>query len=249
MPSSKSRKSLRRARLKQSLCIVDTCSLVYLNNIELARKPLQKWLWEEFEIKYSEVILNEFWSFRKKVSFRENWEDYVWRFPSMEAYERAVFSLHQKKVSRYCSHCGQISWEYKPFIPNLTEDKDKGERHNCCLTLYAVLEGDYSQIIFLTDDLQAIRDYATYFFDLFPLGSIWSLLDFIIYLFIRYHKNISLEDTKNALRDVNTGPYTAQANDEESQDDVRNKESSKKRRRLMTYYNKAERIFRIFSQM
>jgi hypothetical protein len=189
-----------RAKSKKALCIIDTCALVNLNNIELARRPLQKWLWKEFEITYSEAVLEEFRTFQHQMSFRENWDTHVWKFPLVSAYERAIFSSHQRLLEdKHCKQCRQTTWKTDIFKPDLGDTKDRGERYNCCIALNAILEGEYSQIIFLTDDLRAIRDYAAYFFEMFSFGIIWSLLGFIIYLFTRYQNNISLEDAKKAL--------------------------------------------------
>ncbi len=223
-----------------------------MDHVELARKPLQEWLWEEFDVKYSEAVLNEFTPFKEKVGFRGNLEKHVWRFPNISSYESAIFSSHQKKVAgMYCNRCKQTTWKYEMFAPILTEDKDKGERFNCCLALHATLESNYSQIIFLTDDLRARRDYTSYFFDIFPIGTVWSLLDFIIYLFVRHRKDISLDDAKNTLRDVNTmyGGATGIGNQEQQNERKQYEESEKKQHRLVTYSRKVDRIHQIFSQI
>src|SRR2546425_12303256 len=60
LPRTQSVRSSRRTRATKTLCIIDTCSLVYMAHVELARKPLQKWLWEEFDVKYSEAVSDEF---------------------------------------------------------------------------------------------------------------------------------------------------------------------------------------------
>ena len=252
MPRAQSVRSSQRTRATKTLCIIDTCSLVYMAHVELARKPLQKWLWEEFDIKYSEAVSEEFIPFKAKLGVQRYLEMGVQRVPNLMNYERAVFSSHQKQVENmYCSRCKQRTWKYEMFTPNLTENKDRGERHNCCLALHAIVEGHSSQIIFLTDDLRARRYYTTYFFDVFPIGTVWSLLDFITYLFVRNWKDIPLESAKNALRDVNTVySESTGAGDQGQQDErTRYEESEKKLHRLQAYYNKVERIHQIFSQI
>lgn len=242
----------RGNRGKKSLCIIDTCALVDLNTVELARRPLQKWLWDEFEIRYSEAVLKEFESFQHKMNFRKSWENYIWKIPNPPTYEKALFLSHQRELEDgRCKRCRQVTWRNETFTPDFAETKDRGERYNCCIALDAVLSGQHAQIIFLTDDFRAIRDYTTYFFDTFPLGNVWSLLDFIIYLFTRYQKNITLEDAKNALRDANAGSNTSleQRDEELSTQDTRYKESEEKRTRLVAYYKKVERIAQVFSQL
>lgn len=238
-----------RAKSKKTLCIIDTCALVDLNNIELARRPLQKWLWKEFEVTYSDAVLEEFKSFQHHMSFREDWEVHVWRFPHVSAYERALFSSHQRLLEdKHCKQCKQITWKTDTFKPDLADAKDRGERYNCCIALNAILEGEYSQVIFLTDDLRAVRDYVAHFFDIFSLGIAWSLLDLIAYLFTRYQNNISLEEAKKALRDVNTG-LTPNNERLANQNDIRHGEYEKKQQRLTNYYRKVEQIAQIFSQL
>ena len=40
----------------KTLCIADTCSLIYLSDIELMRKPLFLWLFDEFDVVYSDFV-------------------------------------------------------------------------------------------------------------------------------------------------------------------------------------------------
>ena len=41
------------------VCIVDTCSLINLSDVQLARRSLHSWLWDEFEVRYSKAVLKE----------------------------------------------------------------------------------------------------------------------------------------------------------------------------------------------
>jgi hypothetical protein len=253
LPRTQSVQSSQSTRATKTLCIIDTCSLVYMARVKLARKSLRTWLWEEFDVKYSEAVLNEFLPFTANLGIWGKWEKDVQKVPNLINYERAVFSSHQKQIeAMYCNCCKQRTWKYEMFTPNLTGNKDKGERHNCCLALHAIIEGRCSQIIFLTDDLRARSDYTTYFFDVFPIGTVWSLLDFITYLFVRHWKDIPLENVKDALRDVNS-EYNKQPGGigGQGQQDGRTRyeESEKKRHRLHVYSNKVERIHQIFSQI
>ncbi|HYT40946.1 MAG TPA: hypothetical protein VEP90_01250 [Methylomirabilota bacterium] len=250
MPRVRLPQSSQHSSSEKALCIVDTCSLVYMDGVELVRKPLQKWLWEEFNVRYSEAVLNELTPFQEKMSVQENWEKYMWRFPNIGKYESAIFSSHQKKIADvYCNRCKQTTWKYTMFTPSLLEDKDRGERHNCSLVLHAILEGHCSQVIFLTDDLRAQRDYTAYFFDVFPIGTVWSLLDFITYLFLRHRNEMSLEDVRSALRDVNAVRGTTGTKNGQQHKNIQYEESEKKVRRLKMYYGKVERMYQIFSQI
>ncbi len=61
----------------------------------------------------------------------------------------------------------------------------------------------YSQTIFLTDDIRANRDYVKHVFESFPLGVVWSSLDFVVYLFTKHRNRIPLDQAINTLRDIN----------------------------------------------
>jgi hypothetical protein len=221
-------------------------------SVDLARKPLQEWLKEEFDVKYSEAVFNELLPFTKNWDTQRNWEKDVGNFPKIANYEKAIFSSHKRSVEGiYCNHCKQRTLKYEMFTPDLAKNEDKGERHNCCLALQTVVQGHCSQTIFLTDDIRARHSYTTYFFDLFPVGVVWSSLDFITHLFVRHWKDISLESVKDALRDINTGYTGSQRTESQGPQNayIRYKEAEKKSRRLKVYYNKVEQIHQIFSQI
>lgn len=252
MPFSGPSRSYRSTSAAKSLCIVDTCSLVYMAHVQLVRKPLRDWLWEEFDVKYSEAVSEEYQPFKVNSGTPRRWEKGIWRVANLQNYEQAIFSSHQRQMEDiYCSRCKQRTMKYEMFTPDLTEKKDRGERHNCCLALYAVREGRSSQIIFLTDDLKARRDYTIYFFHVFPIGVVWSLLDLITYLFLRYWREIPLQSVKDALRDANSLPNGQAGTSDEGQRNgfAQYKESEKKTRRLQIYYTKVEQINQIFSRI
>jgi len=220
---------------RKHLCIIDTCSLVYLRDVKVAGRPLHKWLWSEFDVQFSSVVLGELSSFKQKLGFRYDWNDHVWVSSKIPSYERAIFSSHQRRIEEgKCKHCRQITWKNTTLKTDLAGTEDKGERHNCCVALDAILSGKYTQVIFLSDDLRALRDYAQYFFDIFPLGSIWTLFDFITYLLTKYYGTITLDDAQEALRVINL-------------QDGRN--SEKRSQQLSVYNRKLERIVEVLSQI
>ena len=63
------------------------------------------------------------------------------------------------------------------------------------------------QVIFLTDELHSTNQDKNGFifriFDTYPIGTIWSSLHFILYLFLRYRNVFPLDEARNVLRDVN----------------------------------------------
>ena len=70
------------------------------------------------------------------------------------------------------------------------------------------MSGEYRQVIFLTSELKATdlkRDgFLSSVFDTFPIGQIWSSLDFVLYLFLRHRRRFPFREAEDALRDINS---------------------------------------------
>ncbi len=219
----------------KSLCIVDTCSLIYLSDIKLANRSLHQWLWSEFEVRYSSAVRDEIERHKQKINSRDRqnrkWGKYVWKVRGISTCEQALFG---KPYERYrideCKRCRQpVIIKLPLYTPDLSSTDDRGERQNSCVALDAVIQDNkYNQVIFLTDDRRAIRNYVKPVFRIFPLGSIWTSLDFTLYLFMRHRKRIPLDALLNVMRDINA-QHT-------------NEESSKVIQRLTDYQKRAKEI-------
>ncbi|MBC8492244.1 MAG: hypothetical protein H8D43_00560 [Chloroflexi bacterium] len=233
------------------LCIVDTNSLIYLSEITIRNRSLHRWLWGEFQVAYSRTVWDEIGRHFEKMgqdakAIKRDGEQYVWSLPATATYERALFGQpieREVEAGRRCRICGQPILRKQFFEPDLGVEKDRGERHNCCVALDAVMEGRYCQVIFLTDDYRAVRDYADPVFQTFPLGSIWSSYDFVLYLFVRHRPRIPQNEVEAALRDVTArvagsgfADHTQQAQQQWVQ-------------RLGTYNRKVKKIGQVLSQI
>lgn len=175
--------------MKSVLCLVDTCSLIYMRDIEVRNKALRLWLWDEFYVKVSEEICTEIQRHRDLAGGgiinrcnRSKWSFNI----SVDRLERTFL---------------------EPFGFDVESTKNRGERHNCCVALDAVMRGEHRHVIFLTDELRAIdperNGLLRRLFEAFPIGCIWSSLDFILYLFIRQRKRFPKLLAEAALRTVN----------------------------------------------
>ena len=176
--------------MKPLLCVVDTNSLIHMRGIRVARKDLGLWLWQEFTVKVSDKIIEEV---QRPGKYR----------PSSDVQRRCTksrweFQNEIKKLENAFLH---------PFYSNLEGDKNKGELHNCCVALEAVLTDKHRQVIFLTDELHTTnpgkRGFIYEIFDTYPIGEIWSSLHFILYLFLRHRTKFPLHEARDVLRDVN----------------------------------------------
>ena len=228
------------------LCIADTSSLIYLSEVELAGRSLHRWLWDEFKVRYSQAVWEEIQRHAAKMgrdarTIKRDGERYVWNLPRITTCEQAIFAPPFYRVIEVgrCRKCRRPFRERRRFEPTLGVPEDEGERHNCCVALEAVLQGRYKQIIFLIDDHRAVRDYIAPILEVFPLGQVWSSLDFVLYLFLRHRKRIPEATAKAALRDVNAGRLTTHTPEA----------MERYRRQLREYYRRVERIDRVLAQM
>lgn len=196
----------------KTLCVVDTCSLIYMSDIELGNRPLQRWLLYEFDVFYSEAVWNEILTNRDKIHemdtalwARGRGRERIWQLPTITTVENELFdpSLHNRNLETgKCRTCNRPFYERKSYALDLMQERDQGERHNCCVALHAVMTSRYQQVLFLTDDYHAIRDYVEPVFQSYPLGNIWSSQDLILHLFMRHNKYISHESALNAIQDT-----------------------------------------------
>lgn len=225
----------------KALCIVDTCSLINWQEVELGKRTLYSWLRDEFEVQYSRAVWDEIRQHRHQIEsrvIRRRGEDFVWEYSAISTCERALFTpfISRTVEAGICRQCGQTIWREQAFTPDLTDTRDRGERYNCCIALDIVRTGTYRQVVFLTDDRRAIQSYVTPVFETFPLGQIWTSLDFVLYLFMRHRSRIPLNEVMDVLRDVNAQAATGQ-------------ESPKIARRLTIYQKKAQRIDCVLAQI
>lgn len=83
-------------------------------------------------------------------------------------------------------------------------DKNKGERKNCQVSLQLVIQRLACQVIFLTDELRIVRTgFIKHAFDAYPIGQVWSSLDFVLYLYLK-HKRFDYETAEAIIQDVNS---------------------------------------------
>jgi len=235
------------------LCIVDTCSLIYMSEMELARRPLHRWLFDEFEVVYSQFVwetevqpqLGKMGKVGQMLRRRNAGAQKVWRMMGSMQYEQALFNPFSRveQVGR-CSKCGQFILAERAVEINLESEEDRGERHNCGVALDAVRRGSHRQVVYLTDDHRAIRKYVQPIFETFPLGCIWSSYDLVLYLFVRYCDRMIVEDVEVVFRNL-----TAKAVNEEKQRGISPETRQIWQQRLVTYTRKLERVAQVMKQL
>ena len=174
------------------LCIPDTNSLIHMRDINVANKKLWLWLWEEFDVKLSETICDEL---RDHPNLTDSGMESKCR--------KSIWGFREKKNT--LKKLEEVFVQH--FNIKMRGRKNKGECHNCCVALDAVLSGTYRQVIFLTNELKTTdpnREGPLFkVFESLPIGKIWSSLDFVLYLFARHPNLFRFQVAGDVLRDVN----------------------------------------------
>jgi len=193
-------------------CFVDTCSLIYMRDIELAHKPLHRWLWQELNVCYSATIWGEIQNHLHDMGSDATWlsrfgDKYVYPLstPTVTSVESIMFG-HARPIDvpgGVCHCCNRDKTRRQNITSVLTGTRDRGERHNCCTALASVIRGKQPQVIFLTDDEAGVRDYVQSGFVTPFFGVVWSSLDFLLYLFVHHWRRIPYQQIEAALRDIN----------------------------------------------
>lgn len=176
-------------QLKSKLaCVVDTSVLRHWKGIRLNDLSLDGWLEREFTVHTSEAIIDEItnqervWGSEAKRA-RKKARQWLWNLTYPAQLELALLSHFVDKTE-------------------INIDKNAGERRNFCATVDLVRKDECRHVIFLIDDERAVEGFLRNAFNTFRVACIWNSLDFVLYLYIRHKRSMSLPLAKNVVRDV-----------------------------------------------
>ncbi len=175
----------------KTLCIIDTCSIINLDEITLAQKDALEYLRRFFDVRVCDTIKDEFLRHRDLVVSRE--ASYWGSFLSSRRYTPQVLIDDQAVL--------------EPFYgnpPSFVGTDDAGERGNARVALELLLTRQAGHTIFITDDESACNAFLKALTGAFPGISLWSSADVVLYLgaILMKEGRADFESVRASLRDL-----------------------------------------------
>ena len=176
---------------KKAVCVLDTCSIINLDEITLARRDVLEYLRLSFDVHVCDAIKDEFVRHRELLVSRE--ASYWKSFLSSRRYRPEVLIDDQTVL--------------EPFYgdpPSFVGTEDAGERGNARVALELLLKRQAGHTIFITDDETACNAFLKTLCTAFPGISLWSSADVILYLgaILMKERRADFDSVRASLRDV-----------------------------------------------
>jgi hypothetical protein len=173
--------------------LIDANALSHLSQIELSSRQNQKikannWLWRHFNILTSKSVMDEFLNGPRKGNI-----NLVRRKLRNDPYLIPESRNLKLLENNWLSHT------YLPSQP--LGKKDEGERHLICLAIEEVKKKTYPQMVIVSDDLTARKNFMSAVNITVPFGDIWSSLDLIVYLYFTSDE-VDYRNAEKAIIDI-----------------------------------------------
>lgn len=175
----------------KAVCVLDTCSIINLDDIELAGNDVLFYMRRFFDVQVCGVIREEFQRHKDKVSSRE--ASYWNSFLSNATYYPTVLNDDTSVVGPFYS-----------AAPSFTGTEDAGEHGNARVALELLITRSAGHAIFVTDDENACNAFLRTMQRSFPAVHLWNSADVILHLggILLKEKKTNYENIRCALRDV-----------------------------------------------
>ena len=175
----------------KTACILDTCSIVNLDDIELARKDILYYMRRFFDVRVCQTIRRELQQHTNLVSSREitYWKSFL----NKQAYFPTTLTDDQNVIGLFYS-----------TPPATFGARNKGEQGNARVALELLLTRTIGHAIFVTDDEKASNAFLKSMRQSFPGINLWTSADVILYVgaVLLKERKASFDDVKAALRNV-----------------------------------------------
>jgi hypothetical protein len=172
-------------------CVLDTCSIINLDEIVLAKKDVLFYMRQFFDLHVCDIIKEEFSRHRDKLTSLE--ATYWGRLLSNKTYNPLVLTENATAIGPFYTNA-----------PSFTGTENAGEHGNTRVALELLLEQHVGHIIFVTDDEKACRSFLTAVRRSFPGVQLWTSIDVILYLgaLLLKEGKADFDTVRAALRDV-----------------------------------------------
>jgi hypothetical protein len=175
----------------RAACVLDTCSIINLDDIILARQDVLFYMRRFFDVRVCGTIKDEFVRHRGKTSSREAtyWE----RVLSNNTFDPSVLTDDSTAIGPFYTSA-----------PTFVGTENAGEHGNTRAALELVLTGQVGHIIFVTDDEKACNAFLRTVRRSFPGVHLWTSIDVILYLgaLLLKEGKADFDAIRAALRDV-----------------------------------------------
>lgn len=176
----------------KTACVLDTCSIINLDEIELAGRDVLYYMRRSFDIHVCDAILDELDRHKQRLHSKES--SYWPRFLS-----------NQKKAALVLNDDRTALGPFYSAAPSCFGSDDAGERGNTRLALELLITRQFGQIVFVTDDDRARNAFLANVVRSFPGLHLWSSADVVLYLgsFLLKEQKTTFDSIRAALRDLN----------------------------------------------
>jgi hypothetical protein len=175
----------------KAICVVDTCSIINLDGIELAKHDILYYVRCFFDVRVCTAVREEFERHRNLVSSQE--ASYWGRFLGSRRYIPSVLTDDRTTLSPFYTSA--------PAFNGLNH---AGEHGNARVALELLVTREAGQAIFVSDDKEASNAFLVSMQCSFPGVHLWTSVDVILYLgaILLKEKKTDVESIRKALRDV-----------------------------------------------
>lgn len=175
----------------RAACIVDTCSIINLDEVLLAKNDVLFYMRQFFDVYVSGTIRKEFQRHRALATSRE--ATYWDRVLSKRRYVPSILTSDTTGIG--------------PFYttpPSFSGTQNAGEHENTRVALELLLDRKVGHTIFVTDDEKACNAFLRAVQRSFPGVHLWTSVDVVLYLgaVLLKEAKADFDSVRGALRDV-----------------------------------------------
>jgi len=175
----------------KAICVVDTCSIINLDEIVLAKHDVLYYVRYFFDVRVCSAITEEFERHRDLVRSRE------------VSYWRSFLNSRRYVPSVLTDDCTTLGPFYTS-APSFNGLRHAGEHGNARVALELLVTCKAGQTIFVSDDKEASNAFLESMRCSFPGVHLWTSIDVVLYLgaILLKQKKTSFESIREAIRAV-----------------------------------------------